>query len=330
MFYAIYQGECDLKATGPILLLITAVLWGSTFAAQTAASAHVDPFTFNFSRNFIGALFLTGVIAVRKRNGHDKAPVAAGRVTKGFGYTRKTLVVAGVLCGVVLCAASFLQQLGISSYPEGTAISGRSGFVTAIYMIMVAVYGIFAGKKAHPMVFIAVAVAMIGMYFLCVPNGFGDIYVGDWLTLACALGYAAHIIVIDRYTQVDGVRLSRMQLLTAGCISLVCAFVFEHPQIANILAAIGPILVAGVLSDGVAYTFQIIAQKTTDPTVASVIMSLESAFAALAGLVFLGEMLGGIELFGCALVFAAVILSQVPTFIENTRRRNALREAAMK
>ena len=319
-----------MKATGPVLLLITAVLWGSTFSAQTVASAHVDPFTFNFSRNFIGALFLTGIIAARKRIGHDAAPVSSARVTKSCGYTRKTLLVAGISCGVVLCAASFLQQLGISSYPSDTAISGRSGFVTATYMIMVAVYGIFAGKKAHPIVFVSVVVAIVGMYFLCVPNGFDQIYVGDWLTLACALGYAAHIIVIDRFTQVDGVRLSRVQLLTSGCISLACALLFEHPQIANILAAIGPILVAGVLSDGVAYTFQIIAQKTTDPTVASIIMSLESVFAALAGLVFLGEMLGPIELFGCALVFVAVILSQVPSFIENAQTRKKLREQAAK
>lgn len=314
-----------MKATGPILLLITAVLWGSTFAAQTMASAHVDPFTFNFSRNFIGVVFLTGVIAVRKRIGHDVAPSAPAAVSAAHeGYSRKTLLVAGGLCGLVLCCASFLQQLGISSYPSDAAISGRSGFVTATYMIMVAVYGIFAGKKAHPIVFVSVAVAIAGMYFLCVPNGFDHIYVGDWLTLACALGYAAHIIVIDRYTQVDGVRLSRVQLLTSGCISLACALLFEKPELANILAALGPILVAGVLSDGVAYTFQIIAQKTTDPTVASIIMSLESVFAALAGLVFLGEMLGAVELFGCALVFAAVIMAQVPSFIENAQAKKRL------
>lgn len=303
------------------MLLITAVLWGSTFAAQTVASSHVDPFTFNFSRNFIGALFLTGIIAVRKRIGHDQAPTTADNVRELGGYTRRTLIFAGALCGIVLCAASFLQQTGISSYPADEAISGRSGFITANYMIMVAVYGIFAGKKAHPIVLVSVVVAIVGMYFLCVPNGLGNIYLGDWLVLICAVGYAAHIVVIDRYTQVDGVRLSRVQLLTSGVISLVCAFIFEKPELVNIIAAIGPILVAGVLSDGVAYTFQIIAQKTTDPTVASIIMSLESVFAALAGLVFLGEVLGAIELFGCALVFAATIMAQVPSFIENAKSK---------
>ncbi len=317
-----------MKATGPILLLITAVLWGSTFAAQTAASSHVDPFTFLFSRNFIGALFLSFVIAARKRMGQDMAPVPVSRVSGSCGYTRKTLLIAGASCGVVLCASAFLQQMGITIYPDGTAISGRSGFITAIYMIVVAVFGVVVNRKASPVVLLSVVVAMAGMYFLCVPNGLGEIYLGDWLTLGCAVGYAAHIIIIDRFTQVDGVRLSRVQLLTSGCIALVCAFIFESPSITGILAAIGPILVAGVLSDGVAYTFQIIAQKTTDATVASIIMSLESVFAALAGFVFLGEVLGGIELFGCALVFAAVILAQVPTFIQNAARSKKLRDDA--
>lgn len=317
-----------MKATGPILLLITAVLWGSTFAAQTVASAHVEPFTFLFSRNFIGAAFLCAVITVRKRLGQDMAPVSEARVTSTCGYTRKTLLVAGILCGSILCASSFLQQLGITVYPDDAAISGRSGFVTAIYMIMVAAYGVLANRKLSPVILASVVVAMAGMYFLCVPNGFGEIYLGDWLTLACALGYAAHIIVIDRFPQVDGVRLSCIQLLTSGFISLVLAFVFESPSLAGIFAAIGPILVAGVLSDGVAYTFQIIAQKTTDPTVAAIIMSLESVFAALAGFIFLGEMLGGVELAGCALVFAGVILSQVPSFVENARRSQKLRENA--
>lgn len=310
-----------MKLKGPILLLITAILWGSTFAAQSAASSHVDPFTFNFSRNLIGVLFLTCVIAVRKRIGHDRPPASPANAQRLGTYTRRTLIVAGMLCGIVLCASSWLQQSGITSYPPEAAASGRSGFITAIYMIVVAVWGIFAGKKAHPIVFVSVALAIVGMYFLCVPDGLGNIYPGDLLVLLCAFGYAVHIIIIDRYTNVDGVRLSRVQLLTAGLISLVCAFIFEEPDPAGILAVIAPILVAGVLSDGVAYTLQIIAQKITDPTVASILMSLEAVFAALAGLLFLGEALGGIELFGCMLVFAATILAQVPSFMENAQLR---------
>lgn len=315
-----------MKAKGPILLLITAILWGFAFVAQTTASSDIGPFTFNASRNTIGAVFLTGVIAMRKRLGHDEAP-QLGSDGNASGYTRKALVIAGVTCGVVLFAASYLQQAGITAYPAGAAASGRSGFVTATYMIMVALMGVVIGKKTQPIVFVAVAVSMLGMYLLCVPNGLGSIYVGDWLVLASALGYALHIIVIDRFTRIDGVRLSRVQLMTSAAIALVCALAFEHPDPAAIAAALVPILYAGICSDGIAYTFQIIAQKTTDPTVASILMSLESVFAAIGGWLILSESLSAVELLGCALVFAAVMLAQVPQFVENSLRKRAGRSS---
>jgi len=308
-----------LNAKGPILLLITAILWGMAFVAQTDASQHVEPFTFNASRNFIGALFLTGVIAWRKRTGADKQPIERG----GTGYTKRMLLVGGIACGAVLFVASYLQQTGITSYPSDAAVSGRSGFITALYMVMVAVIGLFIGKKPHPLVFVAVGVALVGMWFLCVPNGIDNIYFGDVLVFLCAIGYAVHIIVIDRYTHVDGVRLSRVQLLTSGVLSLVGMFIFEQPEWGLVLAAAIPILYAGICSDGIAYTFQIIAQQTTDPTVASILMSLESVFAALGGWLILSEALTPVELFGCALVFAAVMLAQMPDFIENTRQKRA-------
>lgn len=315
-----------MKAKGPILLLITAILWGFAFVAQTTASSDIGPFTFNASRNIIGAVFLTGVIAMRKRLGHDEAP-QLGSDGNASGYTRKALVIAGVTCGVVLFAASYLQQAGITAYPAGAAASGRSGFVTATYMIMVALMGVVVGKKTQPIVFVAAAVSMLGMYLLCVPNGLGSIYVGDWLVLASALGYALHIIVIDRFTRIDGVRLSRVQLMTSAAIALVCALAFEHPDPAAIAAALVPILYAGICSDGIAYTFQIIAQKTTDPTVASILMSLESVFAAIGGWLILSESLSAVELLGCALVFAAVMLAQVPQFVENSLRKRAGRSS---
>ena len=305
-----------MNAKGPILLLITAILWGMAFVAQTTASADVQPFTFNASRNFIGALFLCGVIAWRKRSGHDKPPRE-----DGLGYSRRTLLVGGIACGVILFASSFLQQAGITSYPADAAASGRSGFITATYMVMVAVMSLFTGKKLHPIVLVAVAVALLGMYLLCVPEGFDAVYLGDWLVLACAFGYALHIIVIDRYTAVDGVRLSRVQLLVSGALSLVGMLLFEQPEPAAVMAAIVPILYAGICSDGIAYTFQIIAQQTTDATVASIIMSLEAVFAALGGWLVLSEILSPVELTGCALVFCAVLLAQVPDFRENARRK---------
>ena len=372
-----------MKAKGPLLLLITAVLWGMAFVAQTTAADAVGPFTFNASRNVVGAVFLSGVIAWRKRSGQDKPPVVAcqptswstatGQSTHGrptgspaasqhvvqpvtqsaaqtassqsagrlaasqsaaaqraaqltaqpatpSGYTKRTLLVAGFLCGIALCIASFLQQAGITAYPPEAATSSRSGFVTATYMVMVAVLGVFLGKRLHPLVIAAVAIALLGMYLLCVPDGLQNVYLGDWLVLGSALGYAIHILIIDCYTAVDGVRLSRVQLLTAGGISIVCAFLFEQPDPAAILVALVPILYAGICSDGIAYTLQIIGQQSTDPTVASIIMSLESVFAAIGGWIILSESLSAVELLGCLLVFAAVLFAQVPDF---TRKKEA-------
>lgn len=213
-------------------------------------------------------------------------------------------------------AASFLQQAGISAYPDGAAASGRSGFVTATYMVMVALAAACMGKRAHPLVFISVGVALLGMYLLCVPDGLGNVYAGDWLVLASAAGYAVHILVIDRFPRVDGVRLSRMQLVVAAALSIAGALAFERPNLADILAAAVPILYAGIMSDGIAYTLQIVGQKTTDPTVASVIMSFEAVFAALGGWMLLGEQLTSVEAAGCAIVLAAVLLAQVPALRE--------------
>jgi len=300
-----------MKTKGPLLLLCTAILWGMAFVAQTTAADSVGNFTFNASRNFVGATFLSCVIAARKRTGQDRPA--------GSGYSKRTLLIAGAACGVMLCLAANFQQAGIATYPPGAAASGRSGFVTATYMVMVAVMGIGLGKKLHPVVFAAVGVALVGMYLLCVPDGFGSIYLGDWLVLASALGYALHILVIDHFGMVDGVRLSRVQLLTAGSISLILAFAFENPQPDQLTAALVSILYAGICSDGIAYTLQIIGQQTTDPTIASIIMSLESVFAALGGWLILGESLSPIELAGCALVFAAVLLAQAPDMLETRR-----------
>lgn len=315
-----------MKLKGPLLLTVTAVLWGMAFVAQTSAAASVGPFTFNASRNIVGALFLAAVISARKRTGSDEKPSDdgnAGNAGNTGGYTRRTLVIAGVACGLVLAVSSLLQQAGISSYPEGVAVSGRSGFITALYMVMVAVMAQFMGRRQHAAVWASVAVALAGMYLLCVPEGLDSVYLGDWLTLACAFGFALHIIVIDRFPHVDGVRLSQLQLIVSAAVSLAGALAFEHPDPATIAAAAVPILYAGICSDGIAYTLQILGQKTTDPTVASVIMSLESVFAALGGWIILSESLSAVELGGCALVFAAVLLAQAPDIVSAIRARRS-------
>lgn len=300
-----------MKSKGPLLLLGTAVLWGMGFVAQTSAADAVGTFTFNATRNFIGATFLCGVIALRSRSGADRPADAPGS-----GYDKRTLLVGGVACGVMLCIASGLQQAGIGAYPATAAVAGRAGFVTNAYVVMVAVLGTLMGKRLHPAVVASIVLALVGMYFLCAPGGFNSIYLGDWLVLGSALAYAIHILVIDHFNMVDGVRLSRMQLLTSGCISLVLALLLEHPQPAQILAAAIPVLYAGIASDGMAYTLQIVGQQTTDPTVASIIMSLESVFAALGGWLILSESLSPIELLGCALMFVAVLLAQAPDMLE--------------
>lgn len=244
--------------------------------------------------------------------------------TTPAGYTRRTLWIAGIACGFVLFAGAYLQQAGITAYPSEAAASSRSGFVTATYMVMVAVMGIFIGKKPSLLVWLAAGVALAGMHLLCVPpSGLGSIYLGDWLVLASAFAYALHIIVIDRYTQVDGVRLSQIQLIVSGVLSLAGALVFEHPSPTAIASAVIPILYAGIASDGIAYTLQIIGQQTTDPTVASIIMSLEAVFAALGGWLVLSERLTPLELLGCALVLAGVILAQLPEFSGPASRPSA-------
>lgn len=296
-----------MKARGPLLLLCTAALWGLAFVAQTSAAEHVAPFTFNATRNAIGTLFLTGVIAWRARTGQDDAPDS-----ETSGYSRRVLLIGGFACGLLLFGASWLQQAGITAYPPDAAASSRSAFVTATYMVMVAFAGVFAGKRPHPIVLGTVVLAMAGMYLLCVPDGLGSIHLGDWLVFASALGWALHILAIDRYTQVDGVRLSRVQLIVSGALSLLCALAFEHPDPAAIAAAAVPILYAGIASDGIAYTLQIVAQQTTDPTVTSIILSLESVFAALGGWLILSERLSPTEMLGCAMVFAAALIAQLP------------------
>lgn len=296
-----------MRARGPILLLITAALWGLAFTAQTTAANVVGPFTFNAARNIVGAAFLTGVIALRKQTGTDTSPT-----TPHATYTRRTLLISGTICGILLFGASYLQQAGITAYPPEAAASSRSGFVTATYMVMVATMSVFTGHKLRPRVVVAIMLALGGMYFLCVPHGLGSVYRGDWLVLGSAFGYALHIIAIDHYTHVDGVRLSRVQLLVSAMLSTTGAIVFEQPDAAALFAALVPILYAGIASDGIAYTLQIIGQQTTNPTVASIILTMESVFAAIGGWIILSERLSEVELLGCALVFVAVLTAQLP------------------
>ena len=289
------------RTTNNLLLALTALIWGSAFVAQSVGMDYIGPFTFNSIRSFMGGIVLLPVIFIMKR---QRRKNGQGAPSSG---DRKTLIIGGICCGIALAAASSLQQIGIV-YTS----AGKAGFITALYILIVPIMGLFLGRRAGLKVWIGVALAVAGMYFLCITDGF-SISKGDFLVFLCAIVFSVHILVIDHFApKVDGVALSCIQFFVCGILCAVPMFVQEQPRISEILAAWMPLAYAGVLSCGVAYTLQVIAQKNTDPTVASLLLSLESVFSVLTGWVILGERLSGRELFGCALVFAAVLLAQIP------------------
>ena len=292
------------KMRGNLILLLTALIWGTAFVAQSAGMDHVQPFTYNGVRTLIGGLVLIPVIFL-----FDRLKPADQRPSpdEQKAILRNSLI-GGVACGVVLCVASSFQQFGISM-----TTAGKAGFITALYIVIVPLLGVFIKKKIPKITWLCVGIAVVGFYLLCVKEGF-SVSAGDLLVLCCAFFFSIHIMVIDYFNgkQVDGVRMSCIQFLVAGLISLVLMLVFEQPSLENLWAAKGSILYAGVLSCGVAYTLQILGQRDTEPTTATLILSLESVFAALSGWALHHETLSFKELAGCALVFAAVILAQIP------------------
>ena len=287
------------------MLLLAAFIWGCAFVAQSVGMDYVGPFTFNSVRSIIGGIVLVPVIffmdGLKKRGGMSNEEITSLR-----GDT-KTLALGGVCCGAVLAAASTLQQFGIMF----TTV-GKAGFITAMYIVLVPLFRIFFGKKVRPLILLCVAVSVAGLYFLCMTESF-SLGIGDLFVLLCAFVFSIHILVIDHFSPlVDGVRMSCIQFLTAGILCAVPMLIFERPEPGAILTAWMPILYAGVMSCGVAYTFQVLGQKNAAPTVASLLLSLESVFSVLAGWVLLGQGLKGKELFGCMLMFAAIILAQMP------------------
>ena len=297
------------KAKGTLFLLLTALIWGTGFVAQSSAAESIGSFTFTASRSFVAAMFLGTFLLLRKDN-----PNGTSRMSF------KQTIFGGIVCGAVFFLASNFQQFGIALYPEGAASSGRSGFLTATYVVMVAVCSCFSGKKLHPVIWLATLGCVAGMYMLCMSGGFSSIYLGDVLVLICAVCFAAHILVIDKYSHIDSVKLSFMQFAVCGTLSLIGALIFEKPSISQFSDAWFCIVYAGVFSSGIAYTLQMAGQKYTEPSVASIIMSLESVFAAIFGWLILGERLNGREIIGCVLVFSAVILAQLPSFMKKPDR----------
>ena len=289
-------------ARSNLMLVITAVIWGIAFVAQRVGMDYIGPFTFNAVRNLLGVIVLTVLLPVIDRiRGEADYHYQTGR------WGGRVLIAGGIVCGLFLTIASCLQQVGI----QYTSV-GEAGFLTAMYIILVPVLGIFIRKKVPFTVWISVVLAVCGMYLLCMTGGSLTISKGNILEILCALFFAFQILAVDYFSpKCDGVRLSMLQFLVCGSLCLILALIFEHPTIAGILSAWIPIAYAGVLSCGVGYTFQILAQKNTDPVIASLLMSLESVFSLIAGWIILGQKLSPSQLAGCAIMFGAIVLAQL-------------------
>lgn len=285
---------------GNLMLLLTAFIWGSAFVAQSTGMNYIGPFTFLAIRSFLGVIALLPVIAFRASKQEKTVRQQNSRV--------KITWIGGFFCGIILGVASAFQQVGL-----GMTSAGKAGFITALYIVIVPIVSIFIGKKIHLSTWFYLLIALVGFYLLSVKEGF-SIGKGDLLVLCCAFCYSIHILTIDYFLNkgADPVKMSCMQFLISGILGLILTLLFETPSPASIWAAKIPLLYAGVLSSGVAYTLQIVGQKYTEPTIATLLMSLESVFAALTGWIVLHEVLSGKELLGCLLVFLAVILAQIP------------------
>ena len=288
---------------GNIALLLAAFIWGTSFVAQSVGMESVEVYTFNGIRMFLGCAALLPLIVfmqIRKRKNDTRT---AAEKKKQAAVQLKS----GVICGVILYCASSFQQFAFNY-----STPGKIGFITALYMLLVPVFGLALKQRPRLFVWFAVLMGCVGAYLLCVDAEM-TIGKGELLTLACAVFYAIHILYIDSVVdKVDGVLLSFTQFFVVGVISAVCMLVFETPQAENIQAAMVPMLYSGIMSSGIAYTLQIIGQKHTQPAVASLLMCLESVFAVLSGWVILHEALTGREILGCVIMFVAIILTNLP------------------
>lgn len=313
-----------------LLLILTSFIWGISFVAQSQGGDAIGPFSFNCIRFLLGSAVLLPVIFfLDKKTSHnntgemplhnntDEMPLHNQK--RHRASSNKTLWLGGISCGIILCIASNLQQLGIN---QGTP-AGKAGFLTACYIILVPIFGLFLKKKCGWNVWIGVALTLAGLYLLCMTESL-SLQLSDILVLLCAVIFALHILVIDHFSPlVAGVKMSCIQFFTAGILTAIPMFLVDMkhslsgftewlPSLASWDAWI-PLLYAGIMSCGVAYTLQIIGQKGVNPTVASLLLSLESVFSVLAGWILLHEKLGLREILGCVLIFAAIILAQLPS-----------------
>ena len=294
------------KLLGNSLLLFTAMIWGTAFVFQRVGMESIEPVTFNAARMALAAVFV-GSVSFLLWKKEKKSASPARTAEEQRQYSRNT-VIGGVCCGCFLSAASILQQMGLVY-----TTAGKAGFITAMYILLVPITGSLLFRKRNTwLVWLAVLFGVAGMYFLCITEEFRLSH-GDTLICLCALFFTFHILCCDHFApRGDPIRISAIQFATATVISAVAAAVFETPTPEKIASALVPILYCGLVSGGIGYTLQIVAQKYTDPTIASLLMSMESVFAMIAGTVLLGEQMTARELTGCLIMFVAIVLVQIP------------------
>ena len=309
------------KIRDTIFLFLTAMIWGAAFVAQSVSMDYIGPFTFICLRSVIGGLFLIPVIMVidniRKKRRSESVKTASDNGINSFqkmqaeeeklSWKNKRLLESGIVCGIFLFLANCFQQTGI----QYTTV-GKAGFITTFYIIIVPVVGLFFKKYCGILTWIGVVIALAGLYFLCITEKM-TIQRGDALILCCSFLYTGQILAIDHYNPfVDGVKMSCIQFLVCGILTAIPAIILEHPSLSSFSGAWGATLYAGVMSCGVAYTLQIVGQKNMNPTVASLILSLESCISVLAGWIILGQKLSTREIIGCVVMFGAIVLAQLP------------------
>jgi len=310
---------------GSLILITAALIWGLAFVAQSDAADRVPPFLINCLRSLISAVFLFVLLKF-------KTLKSAEKIIPADKALRKTVLAGSLICGVMLTISVNFQQFGIALYPKGAAVEAHSGFITAMYVILVPVFSVFLRKKVTPTVWAAVAVCLIGFYMLCFTNGLDKLYLGDLLVFFCAISFSVHILSIDRFVEaIGGIRLSMLQFLVCGILSGIMSLIFEFSKISldNIISAAPQILYLCIMSSEVAYTLQIIGQRYAEPSIASLSMSLESVFAAVGGwaaykFLEIGDprTLSANEIIGCVLVFAAIVLAQLPPLPKRKKKAN--------
>ena len=302
-----------------VYLSLTAIIWGVAFVFQSMGNTHMQPLTFTSARYLLGGLVLLPIVIIKYHNprflaDRDEIPIKKVQI--------KTTALSGVLCGLALGAATVFQQYGV----KYTTV-GKAGFITTLYIILTPVFGLLLGRKCHFTVWIGAAAAVVGLYLLCVTDDL-SVSAGDLLVLVCAVLFTIHIMLIDRFAPLtNGVLLSCIQFFVSGVSCGILAFIFDAPQFEQFVNGIIPILYVGIMSSGVAYTLQILGQRNFNPTIAAMIMSLESVVSAVTGylayelgLLSEDQSLSAVQILGCVIMFAAVIFVQLP-FDKMKRRR---------